>query len=272
MNRMTGYTSPAKYKSLEDIQRDSSELCLCYCGWEQCEPGHRYGPNRRRNYVLHFVSKGSGKLEVNGNQYHIKKGEAFLLPPATEAWYEADKEDPWFYSWVGFTGSKAKACVDNAGFSVKKPVRSIACLSHIQELIEKILEEYQLSFKCELRRNAYLLEILADLVEEYMRDARPIMIRDENEKALFVNVNGKRLTRQGFWKIVKYYKEQAHIDKDITPHVLRHSFATHLLQNGADLKAIQTMLGHSDISSTQVYAQFQDAGIRDIYRRTHPRA
>ena len=135
---MTGYTSSAKYKSLEDIQRDSSELCLCYCGWEQCEPGHRYGPNRRRNYVLHFVSKGSGKLEVNGNQYHIKKGEAFLLPPATEAWYEADKEDPWFYSWVGFTGSKAKACVDNAGFSVKKPVRSIACLSHIQELIEKI--------------------------------------------------------------------------------------------------------------------------------------
>ena len=132
MNRMTGYTSSAKYKSLEDIQRDSSELCLCYCGWEQCEPGHRYGPNRRRNYVLHFVSKGSGKLEVNGNQYHIKKGEAFLLPPATEAWYEADKEDPWFYSWVGFTGSKAKACVDNAGFSVKKPVRSIACLSHIQ--------------------------------------------------------------------------------------------------------------------------------------------
>ena len=155
LNRMTGYTSSAKYKSLEDIQRDSSELCLCYCGWEQCEPGHRYGPNRRRNYVLHFVSEGSGTLEVNGNQYNIKKGEAFLLPPATEAWYEADKEDPWFYSWVGFSGAKAKACVDNAGFSMKKPVRSIACLPHIQELIEKILEEYQLSFKCELRRNAY---------------------------------------------------------------------------------------------------------------------
>ena len=77
MNRMTGYTSSKTYKSLEDIQRDSSELCLCYCGWEQCEPGHRYGPNRRRNYVLHFVSKGSGKLEVNGNQYHIKKERPF---------------------------------------------------------------------------------------------------------------------------------------------------------------------------------------------------
>ena len=99
-----------------------------------------------------------------------------------------------------------------------------------------------------------------------------IMIKDEDEKALFVNVNGKRLTRQGFWKIIKYYKEQAHITKDITPHVLRHSFATHLLQNGADLKAIQTMLGHSDISSTQVYMQFQDGGLKDIYKKAHPRA
>ena len=109
-------------------------------------------------------------------------------------------------------------------------------------------------------------------LSEYMQDARDIMIKDENEKALFVNVNGKRLTRQGFWKIIKYYKEQAHITKDITPHVLRHSFATHLLQNGADLKAIQMMLGHSDISSTQVYMQFQDGGLKDIYKKAHPRA
>ena len=94
-------------------------------------------------------------------------------------------------------------------------------------------------------------------LKDYVENARNIMIKDENEKALFVNVNGQRLTRQGFWKIIKYYKEQAHIEKDITPHVLRHSFATHLLQNGADLKSIQTMLGHSDILSTQVYMQFQ---------------
>ena len=90
-------------------------------------------------------------------------------------------------------------------------------------------------------------------LKEYVEDARDVLIKNDDEKALFVNVNGGRLTRQGFWKIIKYYKEQAHITKDITPHVLRHSFATHLLQNGADLKAIQTMLGHSDISSTQVY-------------------
>ena len=107
---------------------------------------------------------------------------------------------------------------------------------------------------------------------EYMEKARPILVKDEEEKALFVNINGRRLTRQGFWKIIKYYKEQAHITKEITPHVLRHSFATHLLQNGADLKSIQTMLGHSDISSTQVYMQFQDDGIKDIYKKAHPRA
>ena len=109
-------------------------------------------------------------------------------------------------------------------------------------------------------------------LQEYIENARPILVKDENEEALFVNINGRRLTRQGFWKIVKYYKEQAHITKDITPHVLRHSFATHLLQNGADLKSIQTMLGHSDISSTQVYMQFQDDSIKNIYQKAHPRA
>ena len=109
-------------------------------------------------------------------------------------------------------------------------------------------------------------------LREYVEKVRKIMIKEEKNEALFVNVNGRRLTRQGFWKIVKYYKEQAHISKEITPHVLRHSFATHLLQNGAELKAIQTMLGHSDISSTQVYMQFQDESLRGIYRKAHPRA
>ncbi len=109
-------------------------------------------------------------------------------------------------------------------------------------------------------------------LKEYMEEAREILVKTEGEQALFVNINGSRLTRQGFWKIIKYYKEQAHITKEITPHVLRHSFATHLLQNGADLKAIQTMLGHSDISSTQVYMQFQDEGLKNVYKKAHPRA
>ncbi len=122
------------------------------------------------------------------------------------------------------------------------------------------------------KRNIPLGSISKKALEEYIKSARPILIKDEKEKSLFVNINGKRLTRQGFWKIVKFYKEQAHITKEITPHVLRHSFATHLLQNGADLKSIQTMLGHSDISSTQVYMQFQDDTIKNIYHKAHPRA
>ena len=126
--------------------------------------------------------------------------------------------------------------------------------------------------KANKQRTIPLGKMSLKALKEYTDNARGILLKDDNEKALFVNVNGQRLTRQGFWKIIKYYKEQAHITKDITPHVLRHSFATHLLQNGADLKAIQTMLGHSDISSTQVYMQFQDEGIKDIYQKAHPRA
>ena len=122
------------------------------------------------------------------------------------------------------------------------------------------------------QRNIPLGKISLQALKDYIEKARDILIKDETIKALFVNINGRRLTRQGFWKIIKYYKEQAHITKDITPHILRHSFATHLLQNGADLKAIQMMLGHSDISSTQVYMQFQDEGIKNIYKKAHPRA
>ena len=122
------------------------------------------------------------------------------------------------------------------------------------------------------QRNIPLGKLSLKALDEYLHKSRNILIKDDDVKALFVNINGKRLTRQGFWKIIKYYKEQAHIAKDITPHILRHSFATHLLQNGADLKAIQTMLGHSDISSTQIYMQFQDEGIRNIYKKAHPRA
>ena len=122
------------------------------------------------------------------------------------------------------------------------------------------------------QRSIPLGKMAVNAVKEYINGARNILVKSDKEKALFVNLNGKRLTRQGFWKIIKFYQEQAHIEKDITPHTLRHSFATHLLQNGAELKAIQNMLGHSDISSTQMYMQFKDNGISDIYKKAHPRA
>ena len=98
------------------------------------------------------------------------------------------------------------------------------------------------------------------------------MIADKNEEALFVNMNGSRMTRQGFWKIVKSYQQKAGIEKEITPHTLRHSFAAHLLENGADLQSIQEMLGHADISSTQVYAKIIKKQLKDIYNKAHPRA
>lgn len=109
-------------------------------------------------------------------------------------------------------------------------------------------------------------------LQEYLAKSRNLLIQKNDEKALFVNINGKRLTRQGFWKIIKQYKNQAKISKDITPHTLRHSFAAHLLENGADLRSIQEMLGHSDISSTQIYAQIAKNKIKEIYKKTHPRA
>ncbi len=106
----------------------------------------------------------------------------------------------------------------------------------------------------------------------YVNDVRPQLLDNPGETALFVNMNGERMSRQGFWKIVKSYQEKAGIHKDITPHTLRHSFAAHLLENGADLKSIQEMLGHADISATQIYTQVVNQKLRDVYAKAHPRA
>ena len=110
------------------------------------------------------------------------------------------------------------------------------------------------------------------ILREYMERVRPGLISSNQVEALFVNMSGERMSRQGFWKIIKYYQNKASIKKDITPHMLRHSFAAHLLENGADLRSLQKMLGHSDISSTLFYMQLVPNTIQDVYRNTHPRA
>jgi integrase/recombinase XerD len=114
--------------------------------------------------------------------------------------------------------------------------------------------------------------IALEVLDIYIREVRPTMIRDKSENALYVNYQGTRLTRQGFWKIIKGYTSKARINKDITPHTLRHSFAAHLLENGADLKSIQEMLGHSDISTTQIYTRIAKNRIKEVYKKAHPRA
>ncbi|MEE1005744.1 MAG: tyrosine recombinase [Acutalibacteraceae bacterium] len=109
-------------------------------------------------------------------------------------------------------------------------------------------------------------------VSSYLLNVRPVIVTDEAEDRLFTNMNGQPMSRQGFWKIIKHYAETAGINKDITPHTLRHSFAAHLLENGAQLKDIKEMLGHSDISSTQVYAQFVKSKYTMAYAKYHPLA
>lgn len=109
-------------------------------------------------------------------------------------------------------------------------------------------------------------------IAAYLKYGRGKLLRNPEETSVFLNIHGRRLTRQGFWKILKKYVKQAGIDGDITPHTLRHSFATHLLENGADLRAVQEMLGHSDISTTQIYTQVTASRLRDVYQQFHPRA
>lgn len=110
-------------------------------------------------------------------------------------------------------------------------------------------------------------------LDHYLANYRSSVIENKEEKALFINNNGNRLTRQGFWKIVKQYSKKANIMKTITPQTLRHSFAVHLLQNGADMKSVQELLGHSDVSTTQVYNYLKEKdNIKDVYKSSHPRA
>ncbi|NCB91081.1 MAG: site-specific tyrosine recombinase XerD [Clostridia bacterium] len=105
----------------------------------------------------------------------------------------------------------------------------------------------------------------------YLADVRDSFIREEGCKVLFTNCSGKPMSRQGFWKVLKAYAKSAGIEKDITPHTLRHSFAAHLVQNGADLKSVQEMMGHSDISTTQMYLNMNVHKIREVYAKAHPR-
>ncbi|MBQ3378831.1 MAG: site-specific tyrosine recombinase XerD [Clostridia bacterium] len=170
-------------------------------------------------------------------------------------------------------------CVDLKGYRDKAMLELLYATGiRVSELIDLNLRDVNLELgfiRCSSglkERIVPIYKMAAKSLSDYIETARPLMSPDANQKALFVNFSGQRLTRQGFWKIIKQYAKQIGIENKVTPHTLRHSFAVHLIENGADLHSIKEMLGHSDISSTQVYAQITKNKLNEVYQKFHPRA
>jgi integrase/recombinase XerD len=183
------------------------------------------------------------------------------------------------------TSREVELFLDQADGNDVKGIRDKAMLEllyatgiRVTELIDLDVSDVNISagvVRCRGKDKERLIpmySVAIKAISEYLERVRPNMIADPNEQAFFVNISGTRMSRQGFWKIVKSYQQKAGIEKEITPHTLRHSFAAHLLENGADLRSIQEMLGHADISSTQVYAKIVKKQLKDVYNRAHPRA
>ena len=169
-------------------------------------------------------------------------------------------------------------CVDQKGYRDHAMLELLYATGiRVSELISLDVEHVNLAagfIRCYSKNKERIIPLYPGAVRaisDYVRNVRP-QLAVEGEHALFVNMNGERMSRQGFWKIIKGYQEKAGIKTDITPHTLRHSFAAHLLANGADLRSIQEMLGHSDISSTQIYTQLVNQKLKDVYNKAHPKA
>lgn len=170
-------------------------------------------------------------------------------------------------------------CIDAKGYRDKAMLELMYATGiRVSELIDLNVDDVNLELgnvKCSNSKKTRAIPLYPGALQaltNYLRDFRDTMVSDASEKALFVNVNGSRMSRQGFWKILKHYQTTAHIDKEITPHTLRHSFAVHLLENGADLGSLQELMGHSDISSTQMYTHMVDQRLRSVYEKCHPKA
>lgn len=170
-------------------------------------------------------------------------------------------------------------CTDLKGYRDRAMLELLYATGiRVSELIELNVSDLNLPggvLRCFSKGRARIIPLYPTAVRalgEYVNNVRPQLVDAVGETALFVNMNGERMSRQGFWKLIKYYQEKAGIQKDITPHTLRHSFAAHLLENGADLRSIQEMLGHADISSTQIYSKLINQKIKDVYKKAHPRA
>ena len=217
-----------------------------------------------RSFYIYLMRKKKVSDDPTFNIRSLKKEKTLpttLTGPEVEVLLSMPKTD------------EPKGCRDKAMLEVL-----YATGLRVSELISLDLDDINLKIgyiNCAGNGTARVVPIYAEAikaVKDYLEKSRNILCFDESVKALFVNINGKRMSRQGFWKILKKYKDEAGIPKEITPHTLRHSFALHLLENGADLKSIQELLGHSDISSTQIYSEIASKRLKDVYNKAHPRA
>lgn len=217
-----------------------------------------------KNFYSYLVS--SGFLEKTPVlDVHIDRGEKKLPQILTGREIELLLSQP--------------ACVDAKGYRDKAMLEVMYATGiRVTELINLDVEDVNLDLgviKCsnaKKTRTIPLYPAALKALSVYLRDVRASMAADPDETALFVNVNGMRMSRQGFWKIIKHYQNTAHIEKDITPHTLRHSFAVHLLENGADVGSLQELMGHCDISSTQMYTQMINQKLKSVYEKCHPKA
>ena len=170
-------------------------------------------------------------------------------------------------------------CVDAKGYRDKAMLEVMYATGiRVTELIDLNIDDVNLDLgviKCHSGQKSRVIPLYPAALKSlsaYLREIRDTMLASPTENALFVNISGVRMSRQGFWKILKHYQSSAHIEKEITPHTLRHSFAVHLLENGADLNSLQELMGHSDISSTQLYTQMVNQKLKSVYDKCHPRA
>lgn len=217
-----------------------------------------------KNFYAYLVS--SGFIEENPvNDIHVERGEKKLPQILSSREIELLLAQP--------------ACTDAKGIRDKAMLEVMYATGiRVTELISLDLEDVNLELgliRCSDARKSRSIPLYPAALKAlytYLRDVRSGMVADRGEHALFVNVNGSRMSRQGFWKILKSYQSSAHITKEITPHTLRHSFAVHLLENGADLDSLQELLGHSDISSTQMYTQMVNRKLKSVYEKCHPKA
>ena len=217
-----------------------------------------------KNFFSYVVS--SGFLEKTPVvDIHVERGEKKLPQILTGREIELLLAQP--------------ACVDAKGYRDKAMLEVMYATGiRVTELIDLDVDDVNLELgviKCSGARKSRVIPLYPAALKAlstYLKDVRASMLASADETALFVNVNGVRMSRQGFWKILKHYQETARIDKEITPHTLRHSFAVHLLENGADLGSLQELMGHSDISSTQLYTHMVNQKLKSVYEKCHPKA